>query len=97
VCAAASANAIDKIYMSACWCTFAVEQALWVVEHAIPESAFKISTGSLAAFSSEDWEILAPVHGELLQAVTNLAQFNARANRFAPLMLPPRLAYPEPT
>jgi hypothetical protein len=102
-----SANAIDKIYMTACWCTFTVEQALWVVEHTIPESAlrklimdsmaFKILTGSLAAFSSEDWESLAPIHCELLQAVTSLAQFNARANRFAPLMLPPRLAYTEST
>lgn len=99
--------ALDRIFIDARWHPFTPEQVIWVTEHTMPTSAlrkliidtiaFRTLTGSLTSFSEESLEVLAPVHGDILLAITQLSRENLRANNYAaPLQMPPRSAYTDP-
>lgn len=95
--------ALDKIYVDSRWYAFPAHQVIWVTEHTTSGSAlrrlvldsvaYKIVHGSLPTFSTDDWEVLAPVHGDLLQAVFRLTHSNARRRNFMTLAAPPRSTY----
>lgn len=80
--------AFDKIYsMNVGCCRFTPEQAVWVSANTLPESTlreFAMDTLALSLLnntlelSREDWDLLTPVHIEILHSIQSIGRFQPK-------------------
>ncbi|PGH18146.1 hypothetical protein AJ80_04533 [Polytolypa hystricis UAMH7299] len=98
-----TSRVLDNIYDGIQWYEVKPDEVIWVIENTMAASAlqrllidtvaFKVLTGSLATFSSAEWEALAPVQNEILQSASKLSQWNVLQHQPRPMSRPPRTEY----